>query len=93
MLKIRYSTQFKKDFKLAKRRGLPLDELKAVIEILASGKQLASRFQDHSLSGRYNMFRECHIRPDWLLIYRINMDTVELIVQRTGTHSDLFKTM
>ena len=90
MLKVRYSAQFKKDFKLAKKRGLPMNELKTVIEKLAKGQALDPKHHDHSLSGNYAMFRECHIRPDWLLIYRINDDTLEMIAQRTGTHSDLF---
>ncbi|MBE6073072.1 MAG: type II toxin-antitoxin system YafQ family toxin [Selenomonas ruminantium] len=90
MLKIRYSAKFKKDFKLAQKRRLPLQELKDIIEKLASGKTLDAKHRDHALSGNYAMFRECHIRPDWLLIYRINDDSLELLAHRTGTHSDLF---
>ena len=90
MLKIRYSAKFKKDFKLAQKRKLPLQELKDIIEKLASGKTLDAKHRDHALSGNYAMFRECHIRPDWLLIYRINDDSLELLAHRTGTHSDLF---
>ncbi|WP_302594257.1 type II toxin-antitoxin system YafQ family toxin [uncultured Megasphaera sp.] len=90
MLKVRYSTQFKKDFKRAKKRGLPLHELKAVIEQLTSEKSLAPKHRDHALAGKYAAFRECHILPDWLLIYRIDHDVMEFIAQRTGTHSDLF---
>ena len=90
MLKIRYSAKFKKDFKLAQKRRLPLQELKDIIEKLASGKTLDAKHRDHVLSGNYAMFRECHIRPDWLLIYRINDDSLELLAHRTGTHSDLF---
>ena len=90
MLKVRYSAQFKKDFKLAKKRGLPLNELKTIIERLAAGETLEAKYHDHNLTGNYAMFRECHIRPDWLLIYRVDDDTVEMIAQRTGTHSDLF---
>lgn len=90
MLKIRYSSQFKKDFKRAKKRGLPLKLLKKIIEQLANQETLEERYRDHSLSGRYASFRECHIQPDWLLIYRINHDVLEFVAQRTGTHSDLF---
>ena len=90
MLKVRYSAQFKKDFKLAKKRGLPLNELKTIIERLAAGETLEAKYHDHNLTGNYATFRECHIRPDWLLIYRVDDDTVEIIAQRTGTHSDLF---
>ncbi|MGN8833443.1 type II toxin-antitoxin system YafQ family toxin [Selenomonas montiformis] len=91
MLKVRYSTKFKKDFKLAKKRGLPMQELKTVIEKLAAGIPLEEKHRDHALTGNYAMFRECHIRPDWLLIYRINDMELELIAHRTGTHSDLLE--
>ena len=90
MLNVRYSTKFKKDFKLAQKRGLPLQELKTVIEKLAAGEILEQKYRDHALTGNYSMFRECHIRPDWLLIYRINDGELELLAHRTGTHSDLF---
>ena len=90
MLDVRYSAQFKKDFKLAKKRGFPLQELKEVIEWLAAEKPLDEKFCDHPLKGKYASFRECHIRPDWLLIYQINNEELVLTAQRTGTHSDLF---
>ena len=90
MLKVRYSAKFKKDFKLAQKRGLPMQELKSIIEKLATGETLDAKHRDHALSGNYAMFRECHIRPDWLLIYRIKDDALELLAHRTGTHSDLF---
>ena len=90
MLKLRYTRQFKKDFKKAQKRGLPMNELKTVLERLAAGKTLSPVYRDHSLQGEYISFRECHIRPDWLLIYRIHEDVMELIAQRTGSHSDLF---
>ncbi len=90
MLNVRYSTKFKKDFKLAQKRGLPLQELKTVIEKLAAGEILEQKYRDHALTGNYAMFRECHIRPNWLLIYRINDGELELLAHRTGTHSDLF---
>ena len=91
MLDIRYSVQFKKDFKLMKKRGLPLQELKDVIELLAAEKTLDEKFYDHALKGKYNSFRECHIRPDWLLIYMIDHEELILTAQRTGSHSDLFE--
>ena len=90
MLKVRYSAKFKKDFKLAQKRGMPMQELKNIIGKLAAGKTLETKHRDHALSGNYAVFRECHIRPDWLLIYRINDDALELLAHRTGTHSDLF---
>ena len=90
MLNVRYSAKFKKDFKLAQKRGLPMQELKGIIQKLAAGETLEAKHRDHALSGNYAVFRECHIRPDWLLIYRINDDALELLAHRTGTHSDLF---
>ena len=90
MLSIRYSAKFKKDFKLAQKRGLPMQELKEIIQKLAAGETLEAKHRDHALSGNYAMFRECHIRPDWLLIYRINDVALELLAHRTDTHSDLF---
>ena len=91
MLRVRYSLKFKKDFKLAKKRGLPMHELKAIIEKLATGEKLEPKHRDHSLTGNYVMFRECHIQPDWLLIYIINHNELVLTVSATGSHSDLFK--
>ena len=90
MLKVRYSKQFKKDFKLAQKRGLPMQELKDILEKLANGEPLEEKHHDHNLTGDYISFCECHIRPDWLLIYRINQGELVLVAQRTGTHSDLF---
>ena len=89
MLDVRYTAQFKKDFDRIKKRGLPLNELKDVIETLAAEKPLDAKYCDHPLKGKYVSFRECHIRPDWLLIYHNNADELVLTAQRTGTHSDL----
>ena len=89
MYSIQYSTQFKKDFK--KLRKLPIDDLKLVFEIitkLENGVPLEIKFRDHDLHGNYNGFRECHIKPDLLLIYKIR-DT-ELMLARVGSHSELF---
>ncbi len=90
MLKPRYTKQFKKDFKLAKKRGLPMQELKTILEKLSNGEPLEEKHQDHPLIGNYASFRECHIQPDWLLIYQIRQEELILVAQRTGTHSDLF---
>ena len=90
MLNVRYSAKFKKDFKLAQKRGLPMQELKEIIQKLAAGETLEAKHRDHALSGNYAMFRECHIQPDWLLVYRIEDDVLVLTLARTGTHSDLF---
>ena len=88
---IEISSSFKKDYKLAKKRGYNMDLLKEVIDILASGEILPEKYLDHSLAGEYKGTRECHIAPDWLLIYRIEKDILVLGLTRTGTHSDLFK--
>lgn len=90
MLKIKYHKSFKKDIKRAKSRGFDLDKLKKVIEMLVIGEQLPEKYKDHCLSGNYSGYRECHIQPDWLLIYEINNDELILALYRTETHSDLF---
>ena len=87
---IEMSSRFKKDYKLAKKRGYNMSLQKEVIEILASGEELPEKYSDHPLSGDYKGSRECHIEPDWLLIYRIEKDLLVLGLTRTGTHSDLF---
>lgn len=87
---IRPSNQFKKDVKLAKKRGLNLDLLIETIDKLANGEILDVKYKDHQLTGNYSTFRECHIQPDWLLIYKVIDEELVLVVFRTGTHSDLF---
>ena len=87
---IKYTSQFKKDYKLAKRRGLNLSLLKKIISQLANGVQLDEKYRDHDLSGDWKGHRECHIQPDWRLVYRIEDDVLILTLSRTGTHSDLF---
>ena len=90
MLKIVVSNQFKKDMKLAKKRGLKLEHLAEVVNTLAAQLPLNEKYRDHNLTGKYRGFRECHVEPDWLLIYRIEADELELFLFRTGSHSDLF---
>ncbi len=90
MLKVVPSNRFRKDLKLALRRNCRLELLNTVVDQLAAGSTLDSKYQDHALSGDYAGFRECHIAPDWLLIYQIRKDELLLILSRTGTHSDLF---
>jgi mRNA interferase YafQ len=80
--------QFRRDVKLAKKRGKDMAKLREVIQLLAEGDPLPARFRDHPLSGEWKHFRDCHIEPDWLLLYRIDGDDLHLV--RTGTHSDLF---
>ena len=88
-MKIIWTSQFKKDYKRSEKRGCTLDELKKIALELADGKTLDARHKDRILKGYgKKTYRECHIRPDWLLIYRIEEDAVVFI--RTGTHSDLF---
>ena len=80
--------QFKRDVKLAGRRGKDLVKLRALILLLVAGDSLPTRYQDHALSGDWKHHRDCHIEPDWLLIYKIDGDDLHLV--RTGTHADLF---
>ena len=89
MLEVVLSNRFKKDLKLAARRGLPLDELNTVVDWLAAGQALPDRNRDHALTGDYIGFRECHIRPDWVLIYEVREVELVLLLVETGSHSDL----
>ena len=84
------TTQFKKDFKLAVKRGYDTSLLHTAIRILANGEQLPSEYQDHLLNGNYSGYRECHIQPDWLLVYKVTEKILILSLYRTGSHSDLF---
>lgn len=90
MLTIKYHTLFKKDFKRIKKRGYDISRLEKIVELLANEVPLSDQFKDHNLSGNYNGFRECHIAPDWLLIYQVNNNELVLVLSRTGSHSDLF---
>lgn len=87
---VKFTSQFKKDLKLAKRRGLDETKFVNVLEILADGECLPEQYHDHALSGVWSKHRECHIEPDWLLIYFLVEDTLILTLVRTGSHSDLF---
>ena len=90
MLTIKYHTLFKKDFKRIKKRGYDISRLEKIVELLANEVPQPEQFKDHNLSGNYNGFRECHIAPDWLLIYQVNNNELVLVLSRTGSHSDLF---
>ena len=90
MLKIVYTTQFKKDYKLAQKRGIDVEELFKVIDLLQKQKPLPPEKKDHLLHGNYKGYRECHVRPDLLLIYKVNNKELELLLFRSGTHSDLY---
>jgi len=85
---IYYTTQFKKDYKRIKKQNKNLDKLSIVIELLFTGKMLDEKYRDHQLSGKWKGHRDCHIEPDWILIYRLTFDS--LYLERTGSHSDLF---
>lgn len=88
---VQFTNQFKKDLKLAKKQNKSLNKLFQVINILANGGTLDAKFRDHNLTGNYRNTRECHIEPDWLLIYEIRGDVLVLMLYRLGTHSELFK--
>lgn len=90
MLDIRATSQFKKELKSIVKRGYKAELLWDVVSMLRARQALPERNRDHALSGDYVGFRECHIRPDWLLIYQIHDDKLVLVLSRTGTHSDLF---
>jgi mRNA interferase YafQ len=83
------TTQFKKDVKRAEKRGKDMTELKAVLDLLIEGKPLPPEYKDHPLRGNFAGSRDCHIQPDWILIYTLVESHVRF--ERTGTHSDLFR--
>jgi len=92
MLKIEYQAQFKKDYKIAKKRGLNLSLLNEVIALLANEQPLPERYRVHPLndSKHYQNVFECHILPNWLLVYQVKSNCLTLVLVRTGTHGDLF---
>lgn len=90
MLTIKYQTIFKKDYKRIKKRGYEIRLLEEVIGILAEGKALPEKYKDHELIGDYKGCRECHVLPDWLLVYEVIDKELLLYLMRTGTHSDIF---
>lgn len=90
MLKIRYSSQFKKDYRSIVKRGYDVKFFEEVLYLLVEEKPLPAKHLDHPLAGNYRGHRECHITPDWLLIYKVEKDILTLSLTRTGTHSDLF---
>ena len=87
---IQRTSQFKKDYKMAVKRGCDINKLQKVVMILASGETLPEEYRDHPLRGNYSGYRECHIEPDWLLVYKITENVLVLTLYRTGTHSELF---
>lgn len=87
---VKFTNQFKRDLKLAKKQGKDIDKLFEVISTIAEGKKLDSKYRDHNLSGDYAGCRECHVEPDWLLVYEVMDNVLVLMVYRVGTHSELF---
>ena len=85
------TTSFKKDVKQCKKRGYNLDLLKDVLKLLEEGKKLPDKYHDHPLQGNFSGCRECHILPDWLLIYEYAGQDLIIYLTRTGSHSDLFR--
>lgn len=90
MREIIWTSKFKKDYKTAIKRNLNINLLDDVIRILASGENLPEKYSDHQLVGNFKGYRECHIEPDWLLVYSIEYNDLVLVLTRTGTHSDIF---
>ncbi|MBD3374343.1 type II toxin-antitoxin system mRNA interferase toxin, RelE/StbE family [candidate division KSB1 bacterium] len=88
-MKIYYTTQFKKDYKRMQKQDKNMDKLKEIIEKLSANISLDPKYHDHSLAGEWSSHRDCHIEPDWILIYRKTADS--LYLERMGSHSDLFR--
>ncbi|RRK30943.1 type II toxin-antitoxin system YafQ family toxin [Schaedlerella arabinosiphila] len=91
MYQVKFTTAYKKAYKLMKKRGLDISLLDEVVGLLRQGRQLEECCRDHGLTGDLAGFRECHIKPDWLLIYLIENDILTLTLIDTGSHSDLFR--
>jgi mRNA interferase YafQ len=89
MLSLRYTTAFRKDYKRLQKRGYDMVKLRQELDLLAGGKPQEEQYQDHPLRGKYAGARDCHVEPDWVLIYAIVGEELRLL--RTGTHADLFK--
>lgn len=90
MYRIEFTNKMKRDVKLMKKRGKDISKLTDILALIADGAKLPSNCRDHQLSGNLKDFRECHIEPDWLLMYQLHDDVLTLTATGTGTHSDLF---
>ena len=88
--KVAASSRFKRDVKRLTRRGYDIEILKGIVLQLADGKTLPPKNEDHPLKGKWAKYRECHVKPDWLLVYKVDNGTLTLVLSRTGTHSDVF---
>jgi len=89
-LNVKYTSKFKKDFKKIEKRKINTDELEFIVNELREQRPLAEKYCDHALAGKYYGHRECHIHPDWLLLYIVNNHVLTLTLTHTGSHSDLF---
>lgn len=89
MLKIRYLRKFKRDLKRLQKQGKNMEKLKTVIRLLCEGKKLPSKYSDHPLKDDWSDFHDCHIEPDWVLIYRVEQEELLLVLARSGSHSEL----
>jgi len=87
---VKFTSKFKKDYRLGIKRRFPIELLEGTVSLLANGEMLPEKYADHALSGNWTAYRECHIRGNWLLVYRIEDDVLVLTLARTGTHADLF---
>lgn len=90
MYRVKFTNAYKRAYKLMKKRGANMDLLDNVVDQLRRGEPLAPRYRDHGLSGKFQGFRECHIKPDWLLVYLIENDVLTLTLVDTGSHADIF---
>lgn len=90
MYNLRYTNKIQRNIKLMKKRGKDLDKLKIVLKLLQQGAELPAKYKDHALTGNYAGCRECHIEPDWLLVYEILNNELVILLLTTGSHSDLF---
>ena len=88
---VKFTNQFKRDLKLAEKQGKDTERLFRVVKRLANGETLEPKYRDHDLTGNYKGCRECHIAPDWLLVYEVVEDVLVLMLYRTGSHSELFR--
>lgn len=90
MYQVKFTNKFKKSYKLMKKRGYDMKLLESIIDTLRQGKKLEAKHRNHALTGDFRGYHECHIKPDWLLVYLIENDILTLTMINTGSHSDLF---
>ena len=90
MYNLRFTNKIQRNIKLMKKRGKDLDKLTVVLKLLQNGEELPAKYKDHALTGNYIGCRECHVEPDWLLVYAIINEELIILLLTTGSHSDLF---